>query len=192
MKKLFYMFGLVAVAVLLGAGGCQKQSATVPATDSVDGQTMTEEKSEAVIIEGEEAVADTDVTMEAEGETKTDGETITENKAVEGALEGAVMGDGDKVVESGEAKAFTLEAGMFYFSPNAITVNKGDKVKITLKNVSGTHDFVIDEFNARTSQTKAGETATVEFTADKTGSFEYYCSVGNHRQQGMVGTLTVK
>ena len=33
---------------------------------------------------------------------------------------------------------------------------------------------------------------SVTVVSDKTGSFEYYCSVGTHRQMGMKGTLTVK
>ena len=32
----------------------------------------------------------------------------------------------------------------------------------------------------------------VEFTVDKTGTFEYYCSVGQHRANGMVGNLIVE
>jgi len=58
--------------------------------------------------------------------------------------------------------------------------------------MEGTHDFVIDEFNVATKMTKTGETDTVEFIADKAGVFEYYCSVGEHRKMGMVGTLTVE
>ena len=56
------------------------------------------------------------------------------------------------------------------------------------------HDWVIDEFSARAKQIQAGETDTVEFVANKKGTFEYYCSVGNgfHRQQGMVGKLIVE
>ena len=33
---------------------------------------------------------------------------------------------------------------------------------------------------------------SVTFIADQEGSFEYYCSVGNHREEGMVGTLIVE
>jgi len=77
------------------------------------------------------------------------------------------------------------------FSPNEITVNKGDTVRIKITNTKGTHDFKIDEFAVATSQINGGEKATVAFTADKAGSFEYYCSVGNHRTMGMKGTLTV-
>jgi len=56
----------------------------------------------------------------------------------------------------------------------------------------GFHDFVIDEFNVRTPQLKNPGTASVTFTADKVGTFEYYCSVGQHRVNGMVGKLIVK
>ncbi|KKT09719.1 MAG: Plastocyanin [candidate division WWE3 bacterium GW2011_GWB2_43_22] len=58
--------------------------------------------------------------------------------------------------------------------------------------MEGTHDLRLDEFNVATKLLKAGETDTVEFTADKAGVFEYYCSVGEHRKMGMVGTLTVE
>ena len=63
---------------------------------------------------------------------------------------------------------------------------------ISFKNSGGTHDFIIDEFNVATKRLNGGEQDAVEFTADKTGSFEYYCSVGQHRQNGQVGTLIVE
>lgn len=89
-------------------------------------------------------------------------------------------------------KSFIVNGGNFFFTPNTITVNKGDRVKITLNNTGGFHDFVIDEFNVRTPQIKDGHQATVEFIANKNGTFEYYCSIGEHRQMGMKGSLIVK
>lgn len=93
---------------------------------------------------------------------------------------------------AGEVREFVVEGGMFYFAPEMMEVNKGDTVRIVFKNAEGKHDWVIDEFNARTAILDAGEEETIEFVADQTGSFEYYCSVGSHRAQGMKGTLTVK
>lgn len=90
------------------------------------------------------------------------------------------------------AKEFTVEGSNFKFVPSAISVNKGDTVKITFKNVSGFHDFKIDAFNVATKQIQGGSQEVVTFTADKTGTFEYYCSVGTHRAMGMKGTLMVK
>lgn len=85
-----------------------------------------------------------------------------------------------------------MTASNFTFSLKEIKVKKGDKVKIILQNTGGTHDWVIDEFNARTARIGNGQTATAEFTADKTGRFEYYCSVDTHRAMGMKGTLIVE
>lgn len=85
-----------------------------------------------------------------------------------------------------------VEGGMFYFKPNSITVKVGQPVKIVFKSADGFHDFVIDEFNAKTKQISTGETTEVTFTPNQTGSFEFYCSVGQHRQNGMFGTLIVQ
>ena len=89
------------------------------------------------------------------------------------------------------AVEFTISATSFSFSPATLTVKKGDYVSITFVNDGGYHDFVLDEFNIRTPQLQSGQTALLGFPADKVGSFEYYCSVGNHRAMGMTGTLTV-
>ena len=93
---------------------------------------------------------------------------------------------------TGQTKEFTVEGSEFKFSPNAISVNKGDSVKITFKNV-GTkpHNFIIDELDVATKTINGGETDTVEFTASKSGTFAFYCSVGSHRANGMEGTATV-
>jgi plastocyanin len=95
--------------------------------------------------------------------------------------------------EAGLAKSFTLDASEFKYDMKTLTVKKGDTVKITLTN-SGKmmHDWAVDEFNAKTKRITNGQTDTVTFVADKTGTFEYYCSVGQHRANGMTGKLTVE
>ncbi len=96
------------------------------------------------------------------------------------------------VDEDSQVKEFVVEGSNFKFEPNSITVNKGDTVRIIFKNVGGMHDWKIDEFNASTKVINSGEEETIEFVADKAGTFEYYCSVGAHRANGMVGDLIVK
>ncbi len=91
-----------------------------------------------------------------------------------------------------EVKTFVVTGQPFSFTPNEITVNKGDTVRIVFKNLSGNHNWTIDEFNARTKVIKTGEEDTIEFIADKAGTFQYYCSVGTHRQMGMRGEFIVK
>ncbi|MCI0565693.1 plastocyanin/azurin family copper-binding protein [bacterium] len=64
--------------------------------------------------------------------------------------------------------------------------------KISKKFNLGVHDWKIDEFNAATKKNHSDETDAIEFVADKTGTFEYYCSVGDHRTRGMKGILVVE
>ncbi|MDO8515973.1 MAG: cupredoxin domain-containing protein [bacterium] len=88
-------------------------------------------------------------------------------------------------------KEFTVTGQNYSFSPSTLVVKKGDTVKITFKNVNGMHDFRIDEFRVATQKIQGGAEETVQFVADKVGAFQYYCSVGQHRANGMWGTLTV-
>jgi len=89
-------------------------------------------------------------------------------------------------------KTFNISGGNFYFTPNKITVNKGDKVTFILDNKSGFHDVVIDELGLKTATIKTGENVSATFTATKSGSFAYYCDVPKHREKGTVGTLIVQ
>lgn len=91
----------------------------------------------------------------------------------------------------GDVVEVTMEAGSFYFEPNVINAKLGQTVRVTLNSVSMQHDFVIDDLGVKSSVLPSGRSETVEFVASEVGSFEFYCSVGNHRQQGMVGTLNV-
>jgi len=102
----------------------------------------------------------------------------------------AVATDSQKADEN--LKTFEISAKPFEFSVKEIRVKKGDKVKINLTVTQGMHDWVMDEFNAKTKVVQTGQSDSVEFVADKTGTFEYYCSVPTHRQQGMVGKLIVE
>lgn len=95
-------------------------------------------------------------------------------------------------LDESNIQTIQIEGGMTYFKPNEIKVKLGETVKIEFINVEGLHDFVVDELNIKTKIIGSGKTETVEFTPDKIGSFEFYCSVANHRQQGMVGTLIVE
>lgn len=90
------------------------------------------------------------------------------------------------------AKTFSLDGFNFGYSTEEIRVQKGDTVTINLTSTDGFHDWVVDEFGAATERVNEGESTSVTFVADEVGTFEYYCSVGNHRQAGMVGALIVE
>ena len=98
----------------------------------------------------------------------------------------------DAMMAKSSTKEFTVVAANFKYNQKELRVKKGDTVKITLDNSEGMHDLVIDEFGVKTSRIAAGKQETVSFVANKAGSFEFYCSVGNHRQMGMKGMLIVE
>lgn len=89
-------------------------------------------------------------------------------------------------------RTIDVEAGSFYYLPNTIRVKKGEKVKLVMRSVDMMHDLNIDELKVKVPVTKSGSTATAEFTPTQTGIFEYYCSVGQHRANGQVGTMIVE
>ena len=103
------------------------------------------------------------------------------------------------VVESSSEvdKTFALTGKSFRFYMNGqespdLKVKEGDKVRIEFTSEQSFHDFMIKEFNAATKQVSSGSTSSVEFIADKKGTFEYYCSIGSHRQMGMKGRFIVE
>lgn len=92
---------------------------------------------------------------------------------------------------SGVKEIAVSSRGLAY-DVSEIRVNVGDTVRVTYTNGGGRHDWVVDEFEgAQTDVIRAGQSQTVEFVADRAGSFEFYCSVPGHRQAGMYGSFVV-
>jgi len=94
--------------------------------------------------------------------------------------------------ETQNVREFTMDSFLFGYSMEEIKVTQGDTVTINLTSSEGLHDWVVDEFEAATEKISAGGNTSVTFVADKAGTFEFYCSVGSHRAQGMVGKLIVE
>ena len=114
-----------------------------------------------------------------------------------------IMGEDDGTPDQGEAtegdstKVFSLTGVNFKFMMDGkenptLTVTEGDTVRIEFKSTEGFHDWVLDEFKAATSKVQAPDATSVEFTASTAGTYEYYCSVGQHRQMGMKGRFIVE
>ncbi|GAB4320820.1 MAG: hypothetical protein Kow0010_00860 [Dehalococcoidia bacterium] len=100
------------------------------------------------------------------------------------------------------------------FDPAEIRVRAGQRVRLVLDNAesSALHDFTIEEIAAEDVHAagathahqdegahyaihvaaEPGETATVEFTPTKPGTYEFLCTVPGHAAAGMVGTLIVE
>jgi cytochrome c oxidase subunit 2 len=86
------------------------------------------------------------------------------------------QGCGGMALGDSSLKEFVIKATKFAFSPSTITVNRGDRVRLTLQNVEGVHGLSISEFRVNL-QPAAGQSQTVEFTADKAGTFNFACTV---------------
>ncbi len=93
-----------------------------------------------------------------------------------------------------QTKTFNVTGDDFRFNPAEIRVSLGDTVVINFTNPDRMpHDWVIDEIaGAKTKVLDKDQSETITFTADKKGSFEFYCSVGNHRAMGMIGMFIVE
>ena len=91
-----------------------------------------------------------------------------------------------------DVKIVDVTASQFQFDPATITVAQGDRVRLRLHSVDRTHAFAIKAFRVKALIPRAGEAVTVEFVADRAGSFDFacaeYCGAGH---SGMKGRLTV-
>ncbi len=93
---------------------------------------------------------------------------------------------------SAGARVITMSVTDFVFSPNTITVNKGEKVVVRLTAVSGTHGFGSSELGLNV-RIEPGETKDIVIPTDKAGIFAFKCSVpcgSGHRD--MTGTIIVE
>lgn len=93
---------------------------------------------------------------------------------------------------TGETKSFTMTASQFEFSPSTITVNQGDTVVLTITSSDVTHGFSLPEFGV-SENLEPGQTVSVQFVADKKGTFTFSCSVFcGSGHSSMKGTLKVQ
>ncbi len=108
-----------------------------------------------------------------------------------------------------------VKAEALKYSPATIEVTAGQPVKISFQNNDSVdHDFSIVEIPMVMSATAEpmvghnmsgmstepqlhmaaamGQSATLEFTPSKPGTYKFFCTVPGHKEAGMKGTLVVK
>lgn len=93
---------------------------------------------------------------------------------------------------NGNVREFKVLGSNYMFSPGVMNARKGETIRIVFYNIEGLHDFKIDELGVASQVLEENGTQAIEFEASKVGTFEYYCSVSNHRAVGMVGKLTIE
>lgn len=77
--------------------------------------------------------------------------------------------------EDGDTKIFYVTAQMWDYYPKEIKVQEGDKVIIYLTSLDVPHGLYLEAWNI-TVNSFLNQTEMIEFTADKVGKFEYYCT----------------
>ena len=69
-----------------------------------------------------------------------------------------------------------IAASQYEFSPGIISVNEGDKVTIELASTDVVHGLYLDGYDLAVTA-DPGQSASLSFTADKSGTFRFRCSV---------------
>ncbi len=89
-------------------------------------------------------------------------------------------------------KEFSVSARQWTFEPTQIVVNQGDLVKLKLKTLDIQHGFQIREFGVEEAL-NPGEEVTVEFIANRKGTFTYRTHIISGRpSSGMFGQFIVR
>jgi cytochrome c oxidase subunit II len=77
--------------------------------------------------------------------------------------------------QAGEVHEIKMTAKKYQFDPSVITVKQGEKVRLVITATDRDHGFKLDEYGIN-QKLKKGDPATIEFTADKPGTYTFRCS----------------
>lgn len=99
--------------------------------------------------------------------------------------------DNAPINNSSDVREIVVTGGNYYFEPSNIDVEVGETVRFVFENAGGTHDMRIPELGEGTNVISGGESESFTVTFEEEGSYEFLCSVSNHAEQGMTGTIQV-
>jgi heme/copper-type cytochrome/quinol oxidase subunit 2 len=81
-------------------------------------------------------------------------------------------------VETKQYREIKIEAYQFGFQPDVINVKKGENIRLIFTSRDVAHGvFITDGIDMATKTFGRGQTEIIEFTANKTGTFNMQCSV---------------
>ncbi len=89
-------------------------------------------------------------------------------------------------------REITLTARNYRFAPNRIEVAQDDLVKLTVHSEDVAYSLTIDEYRV-SRRVPAGGSTTLQFRADRAGTFTFYSNLTNDARHGqMKGELIVR
>lgn len=91
-----------------------------------------------------------------------------------------------------DARVVEIVARRFAFEPDRVEVQQGERVRLVVRSADGVHGVGIKAFKVNAPVPRGGAPVTIEFVADRAGTFEIlcseYCGPGHG---GMKGVLVV-
>ena len=94
--------------------------------------------------------------------------------------------------EQGSVQDIAITAERFRFTPDMIEVTQGNTVRLAIRAVDITHEFVIPDLGIRTVINPNQDPVTIEFVADMPGRYRFACAVFFGSGHGdMNGVLSV-
>ena len=114
-------------------------------------------------------------------ETTTPTTTTTEETGATGATGGG-----------GDAGAGASEVAMteYSFDPSDLTVSSGDSVNV-VNDGELPHNYTVEDTDVATEDLEGGGSEELAVDLDP-GDYEVVCTIADHAEQGMTGTLTVE
>jgi nitrous-oxide reductase len=96
-----------------------------------------------------------------------------------GKSEFAISAGEERIERNGDVVDVYISATRSHFTPDIIRVTEGDTVNLHITNIEtakdATHGFAVPQYNIEAS-IDPGEVVNITFTADRSGSFAFYCS----------------
>lgn len=91
-----------------------------------------------------------------------------------------------------QSLTLTVKTSDLSFDMDKITVKVGQPVTVRLENVDYMdHALNIDALNVQSEEIAPEQATTFTFTAQKAGTYQFYCPMEGHAKLGMTGTLQV-
>lgn len=111
-----------------------------------------------------------------------------------GAACGSGDGDGDGGGSGSGGQRIEIVGTEFQLEPSEVQLDGPGTYTFVLSNEGGTiHALEVEGHGVeeQTGEIEAGETAELTVELPEEGEYELYCPVGNHKDEGMEGTIVV-